>query len=231
MEQFLPGLTFAPNLHPLVVHFPIAFWVAATLAWFFALLRRKDDAWRFGLWLHTLGLVGAAVAIALGYWAAENLGHDSPGHELVHVHRDFMLVASGLAVLLTGAAWWKRDAGRGWRLGFSLASAAVLTVMTLGADRGAELVYRYGVGVSRETPAESGHGHGGGDDHDAPHPATSAPHAAGVAHPPEVSSTGTAPSPIPSASASAAPKPANPTEKSAPVPTKVRPKGHGDHTH
>ncbi len=231
MEQLLPGLTFAPNMHPLVVHFPIAFWVAATLAWFFAVLRRKDDAWRFGLWLHLFALVGAAVAVALGYWATESMGHDSPGHDLVHVHRDFMLVASAMAVLVTGGAWWKRDAGRGWRLGFALASAVLLTVMTLGADRGAELVYRYGVGVSRETPAGSGHGHGGGAAHDAPHHPAGAPPGAGVARPPVAPLTGSAPPPMPAPSAPAAPDPAISMEKSELAPTKVPPKGHGNHTH
>lgn len=44
MEQLLPGLTSAPNLHPMVVHFPIAFWVAATGAWAWAVVRKHDDA-------------------------------------------------------------------------------------------------------------------------------------------------------------------------------------------
>ena len=43
MEQLLPGLTSAPNLHPMVVHFPIAFWVAATGAWSWAVVRKHED--------------------------------------------------------------------------------------------------------------------------------------------------------------------------------------------
>ena len=84
METLLPGLTSAPNLHPLAVHFPIAFWIAATGAWIISLLRRQDDTWRFGLWLHTAAVAGAALAVTLGFWATAKMGHDSPGHGRVH---------------------------------------------------------------------------------------------------------------------------------------------------
>lgn len=40
----------------------LAFWLAAAGAWAIGLLRRNDTAWRFGLWLHSLGLLGAGVA-------------------------------------------------------------------------------------------------------------------------------------------------------------------------
>lgn len=39
MERLLPGLAAAPNIHPLFVHFPIAFWLAALLFCCLALLR------------------------------------------------------------------------------------------------------------------------------------------------------------------------------------------------
>ena len=155
MEQLLPGLTSAPNLHPMVVHFPIAFWVAATGAWSLALARKRDDAWRFGRWLHLLGLLGAAVAVGFGFWATEEMGHDTPGHDLVHVHRDLMLVAAGMALVVTALAWWRGDASRRWRVGLMVGSLVLLGVMTIGADRGAELVFRYGIGVAGEAPPHS----------------------------------------------------------------------------
>lgn len=40
----------------------------------------------------------------------------------------------------------------------------LLGVMTIGADRGAELVFRYGIGVAGEAPPHSdGHDHSHGD--------------------------------------------------------------------
>ena len=54
-------------MHPLVVHFPIAFWLAST---FFDVLgwRRPGTFYRdMALWLVGLGLVGAAGSIVLGW--------------------------------------------------------------------------------------------------------------------------------------------------------------------
>jgi len=161
MESLLPGMTSAPNLHPMVVHFPIAFWVAATAAWSFALLRRSEDAWRFGLWLHTLGLAGGVVAVLFGFLATAQMGHETPGHDLIHVHRNFMLVAGGLSVLVTGVGWWRRSAKGGWRPVQLLMSVLLLIILILGGDRGAELVFRYGIGTARERPpAGAEHEHG-----------------------------------------------------------------------
>lgn len=146
----------------MVVHLPIAFWVVASAAWALSVVAKKNEPWRFGLWLHTLGAVGAAVAVGFGYWATNKMGHDSPGHDLVHVHRDLMLVATGVSIALTGIAWWKHDARGPWRLALTAGSLLLLGVMTLGADRGAALVFAYGIGVADEPPTHTGDGH----DHD-----------------------------------------------------------------
>lgn len=159
METLLPGLTSAPNIHPMVVHFPIAFWVAGAAAWAVALFRADEDHWRFGLWLQTLGAAGAAMATVAGLLASESLGHDTPGHDLVHIHRDIMLGATAVSIGLTGLAWWKRGAGRAWQTGLSVAAVALVVVMSLGADRGAYLVYRHGVGVARGSTPQAPHSH------------------------------------------------------------------------
>ncbi len=143
----------------MVVHFPIAFWISAAGAWLVAVVGRKDAPWRFGLWLLSLGTAGALLAVALGFMAADAMGHDTAGHELVHDHRNIMLATTGLALLLTGLAWWQRKAGRAWRVGLTVGSLVLLALMTLGADRGAELVFRYGMGVANETPPHEDHEH------------------------------------------------------------------------
>lgn len=207
VEELFPGLTSAPNLHPMVVHFPIAFWLAAAGAWVVGLLRKNDVAWRFGLWLHTMGLASAAVAIAFGYWATSETGHDAPGHDLVHVHRDLMLWTTAVAVVVTGLGWWKRSAR--FRSPLVLLSLVLVGFLSFGADRGAALVFQYGMGVASEPPPETEHSHGHGDDehgssHDTPgehcedhgsQVVPSSPEAPNMVEPESATEVPTAPSP------------------------------------
>lgn len=67
MRDLLPGLYGAPNIHPRVVHFPIALWLSALLFWALAVVRKQDDLWRVGRWLLYLGTVGGLVAVAVGF--------------------------------------------------------------------------------------------------------------------------------------------------------------------
>lgn len=153
MEQILPGLSHAPNIHPVFVHFPIAFWLGAALLCGLGCVRKHESLFAAGRCLLYLGTLGAVFAVASGFWAAEAMGHDSPGHDLVHVHRNFMLIASAIAVVTTlmALAMRKRKtAGARWTITALLLVLAGVT--TLGADRGAALVFRYGIGTATEAP-------------------------------------------------------------------------------
>jgi uncharacterized membrane protein len=164
MEVLFPGLASATNVHPLFVHFPIALWATAVPLWGLALLRQHDELWRLGRWLLYLGSIGAVAAVGTGLWAAEQMGHDSPGHELVHTHRNWMLVASAVGLGAAAATFaTRRSATRlvRWLLFGTLLATAALT--TLGADRDALLVFGYGIGTQRDAPAAAHlHEHEGG---------------------------------------------------------------------
>ena len=131
MNTLLPGLS-ATNLHPLVVHFPFAFWVLGTGFLCAGLWRPKTDLWKFGVWLQALGSLAALVAVALGYWATEQMGHSDAGHDLVHVHRDIMLGATAAGVLVAIVAWLKRTSHQ-WRIAIAGGALLQLGVMTLGS--------------------------------------------------------------------------------------------------
>ncbi|PCJ55722.1 MAG: hypothetical protein COA70_01195 [Planctomycetota bacterium] len=148
IANLLPGLDGALNIHPLVVHFPV---VLLPLACFLHFLSWKNpDSWvtpaaRWALWS---GTASAAVAILAGYLAANGLGHDKPGHDLVHEHRNIMLVTGGLALLLSilvKAFANQKSARKRWIL--AVGHVAVTGILIFGSDRGAALVYRYGFGV------------------------------------------------------------------------------------
>ncbi len=186
MDALLPGLGGALNWHPLFVHFPIALWPAALVFLTYGALVGSDTVWKSGTALLYAATAAAALTVASGYRAADALGHDSPGHDLVHVHRDFMLVALVLSIgaSMVAAYGQTRDSER-VRPAVLGGLLLVNVVGMLGADRGANLVFRYGVGVAHEAPpAADGHAHdhGDGHGHDAPAPSPSAPTSA----PPDV---------------------------------------------
>lgn len=171
MQSVFPGLSAAPNVHPLFVHFPIALLLTALLFWAIALFRGSGDAWRLGRWLLYLGTLGALVAVTTGFVATERMGHEMPGHDLVHLHRNFMLATTALAVVTAALAFvWRRSSSRAARwvqLGLLSITAVV---MVLGTDRGANLVFHYGIGSAGEAPpSEAAEGHDGGHTHDEGH--------------------------------------------------------------
>jgi len=150
-------------LHPMFVHFPVALLTTALLFQFLAAWRRSARFADVARWLLYLGTLGALAAVTTGFIAADELGHDSPGHELVHAHRNLAVVTTVLAVLACFAYsnWGKSDSLRA-RWGLTAALLAVVVVLALGAEKGGSMVYKYGTGVRWETPppAETGHEHG-----------------------------------------------------------------------
>lgn len=220
MNALLPGLEGAP-MHPMVVHFPIALWLVGTglLLWS---LRGDSKLWSFGVVLVHLGSAGAIVASVAGFIAADNLGHDSPGHGMVHDHRNLMLGATALGLVASAIAFrFRKDVTGGVRKGIIALMVVTCAVLTLGADRGANLVYRYGVGVLNETPpaTDDGHSHG----HDAHgHGTSDSDHGHGNADH-HASAEPMRPKPRPSAA---------PAASSAPPPSPSPAHHHeGDHSH
>lgn len=162
-------ITIIPNLHPMLVHFTLALTITAfgtmLLAWLF-----KSVHWihheglivsRWCLWLAALA---AIATVGAGFHAFYTVNHDAISHTVMKTHRNWALVS--LAVLLLLAVYSlrrfmrKQDNTRGIFLGLFI---AVVLVVTTGWY-GAELVYRYGVGViSLPAAHERGHDHGSMD--------------------------------------------------------------------
>lgn len=140
----LPGWKSALNHHTAFVHFPIALWLVALLFEVVALLLRKDTIHRAAVWLLWLGTIAATVAVATGLHAAGSV--PSGVGNLLHTHKELMLISYSLAVVFSV---WAYFAGSLWKKAVLLAGMVILCgLMTLGTDRGAEMVGRYGFGVN-----------------------------------------------------------------------------------
>jgi len=146
-----------PNLHPAVVHFPIALLPAALLFDLVCLLR-PTWTWldRGAAALYALAAAAAGAAFWAGSEAAENLPQLAPAaRAILDEHQDLarysLIAMSALAVLRLALAWREHDRPRigggplRWILLFGGFGALALLATT--ADHGASLVYRQGVAV------------------------------------------------------------------------------------
>lgn len=151
--------TWAPNLHPLIIHFPIVLVLLAALVDLVQLLRPQSGMGRLAAGLYVLGAISAIVAFFTG--RAASLAVFTPGmaHGLVAEHRRWALVTTaalvGLAVVRLAAQLAGRGQSRADRLVFATLALAAAILVQQTAERGARLVYQQGVGVAAGPDADA----------------------------------------------------------------------------
>ena len=147
LDALLPGAQHLQNVHPLVVHFPLAFLSGAVGLYLIAALARRE-AWAWtALWLLVLGTLSAAVAAATGLYAEDGvMVARSVRAHLLEPHETLMLVTLGLSLVLAGWAVCARPLPVRGRWVFIALLLALLAVMSRGADYGGRMVYDYNAG-------------------------------------------------------------------------------------
>ena len=159
-SSIMPGIAGMDNIHPLLVHFPIAF-----LSAFFALdlngTLAKKAQWRsVASWFLYFGTVAALFTVIAGFIAAGSVAHGQNVHDIMERHEHFGVSVLSLALVLSV---WRIKSGALIRGGansfFLLLSALLCVLMMLGADLGGLMVYHYGVAVKAVQIPEGGHDH------------------------------------------------------------------------
>ncbi|MFQ5926236.1 MAG: DUF2231 domain-containing protein [Terriglobia bacterium] len=158
MESLFPGFEAMPNIHPVLVHFPIAFLLGALAMEALAVWRRQQEWHRAAVVLLYLGAVGAVAATTSGLFAAESVEHPEAAHEVLELHETLMLWTTSLAVGLAVIAFvgGRYLARRSLQIFLLAGLLLVNLIMVIGADRGGRLVYEFATGVQRPaapTPA------------------------------------------------------------------------------
>lgn len=148
-SSLLPGLSALENIHPLVVHFPIAFLTSFFLIEIIASFRSKPHYQQLASLLLYLGTMTAVLTVVAGFIAASSVAHGDNVHLIMEKHEFLGVTTLILALVLSG---W-RAANKGEQLKgagknlFLLLSALMCLSMSLGADLGGLMVYKYGVAV------------------------------------------------------------------------------------
>jgi uncharacterized membrane protein len=147
IETLLPGLQHLQNIHPLMVHFPIALLMSAALFYLLALIFRKDTFATTAFFLLILGAISACVAAGTGLYAEDGVMVSfSVREHLLEHHEQLMLTTTGLSIILVVWAIIARPFPKKRRAIFILLFVVLLAVMTWGADYGARMVYDYNAG-------------------------------------------------------------------------------------
>ena len=149
MMALLPS--WAPNFHPLVIHFPIALLLVAAFADLVALpFGRPKWLTPAVTALFALGSAGAIVACLTGQQALDTVLMPGMAHPIVQAHRKWAIATTIYFTVLTlirvGVAFRAPLALR-YRLALLIAALVGVAGLQQTAERGGRLVYEQGVGV------------------------------------------------------------------------------------
>ena len=159
-SSLMPGIAGMDNIHPLLVHYPIAF-----LSVFFALdvvgTLAKKPQWRsVASWFLYFGTAAAAFTVITGLIAADSVAHGQDVHGIMEHHENIGISVLSLAAVLS---IWRIKSGSLIRGGansfFLILSALLFVLIMLGADLGGFMVYKYGVAVKAGPVPEDNHVH------------------------------------------------------------------------
>lgn len=148
--DFVPE--WAPNVHPMFVHFPIGLLVTAVVLDFLSLLPRTDTLRRAVPVLYVAGAIAAIVTYFTGRSAADGLTISADAEPLLTEHADLALWTVLFFVLFAairaGLAWWKRESSLAIRVPLAVAGIIGLFLIWETAEHGSEMVYRHAVAVN-----------------------------------------------------------------------------------
>lgn len=157
-----------PNLHPIFVHFTVALFSTSvgfyTLAYLFNRLRiftyvsiELEIAARWCLWLVGIIVIGTVWA---GLQAYNTVRHDPSSHIAMTNHRNWAITTAVAMVLSTLWSLWRTYKQKSIAITFLIVLFIVQGLLLSTAWRGAELVFRYGLGVmSLPQSRDIGHEH------------------------------------------------------------------------
>ncbi len=145
---------WAPNIHPIIVHFPIAILLLAVLMDLLNFF--LPDNWWDDLKssiLYGIGTISAIAAYYSGTWAADSVFLPSQAQNVLNSHSDWALWTVwffvGYVVLRMGLHWYNTFDQKNIKvIAFILALPGVFLLYETG-EHGAELVFGYGAGTGQ----------------------------------------------------------------------------------
>src|SRR3989338_8095612 len=145
----LPGAQHLQNIHPLVIHFPIALLMGAALLYVAAWLLKSERFAHSAFVVLVMGALSLAIAVATGLYAEQGVMLAlSVREQLLQPHKTYMLSTLAVCMVLTIWAIAARPFPKRGKLLFLFLCLVMIGVMTVGADFGGRMGYDYNAGGS-----------------------------------------------------------------------------------
>ena len=152
---------WAPNVHPMLVHFPIALLCAAVLLDAVALAARKQAGLRIAaILVYVLGTIGALASYLTGKDAGDAVLLSGTANTALTDHADWATMTVWFfgiyALVRLGVLWWDREGKKVavW-VPLLLIGAGGLFLVYQTAEHGAQMVFEHGVGVKAMADLEA----------------------------------------------------------------------------
>lgn len=137
-------------IHPVLVHFGVAFVAAGTLLESYGLLVDKQAARRFGAPLWGVGTVLLVIVIASGYVAANTIELPAGAGETLTDHeRQGWILLAALVLLQFWKGWYRGRLPKAQQPWYALGLCLAAALLFYSAWLGGRLVYGFGVGVGQ----------------------------------------------------------------------------------
>lgn len=144
-----------PNWHPIFVHFTVALFTTSVAFFIFTYLFQTlkifskialefEIAGRWCLWTVGIIVIGTVLAVLQAY---NTVRHDEISHLAMTDHRNWALPTAGAMVLVALWSLWRYFKQKNISLLFIVVLLIIQGLLLSTAWRGAELVFRYGLGV------------------------------------------------------------------------------------
>ena len=134
----------------MLVHLPIAILSVAYLFDQLSTVFKKEELERAGWWTQLAGTLGLAATLVSGLLAEAAIVVPEVAHEHLEIHEQLAFVAAGtFGVLILWRISCRTKLPPRYKAVYLSLFAAGVVVIWMGAWYGGEMVYRYGVGVSK----------------------------------------------------------------------------------
>lgn len=143
----MPDFAHALHLHPVLVHFPLAFFIAALGFEVAALIFRKENFHRTAFYLYVLAALISPAVAQTGFWEEDVL---KIHHPILETHEQFALITVWTALAGLPVFWLVKNKKPAlFRRVFLVFVLLTAVTVSIAAYNGGKMVYDYGIGTNQ----------------------------------------------------------------------------------